>query len=76
MTTEQSPTQLRFPCQGFAGGTSGSPWIVRPSSRSLTGTIIGVIGGYQQGGDTSDISYSPYFGGDIQRLYQRAVAAG
>ena len=74
-TTKQSPTQLKFPCAGFAGGTSGSPWIVRPSSRSLTGTIIGVIGGYQQGGDTSDISYSPYFGSDIRQLYEKALAA-
>ena len=74
-TIRQSPTQLEFPCQGFAGGTSGSPWVVRPSTRTLTGTIIGVIGGYQEGGNTSDISYSPYFGADIQQLYERALAA-
>lgn len=74
-TSEESATQLRFPCQGFAGGTSGSPWVVRPSLRTLTGTIIGVVGGYQEGGDSSDISYSPYFGADVERLYRRAVAA-
>ena len=74
-TTEQSTTQLKFPCDGFTGGTSGSPWVVRASTRTLTGTIVGVIGGYQQGGDTADISYSPYFGSAIQRLYQQAISA-
>lgn len=74
-TSEQSPTQLRFACQGFPGGTSGSPWVVRPNNTSHTATIVGVIGGYQEGGDTPDISYSPYFGSDIQRLYEQALAA-
>jgi V8-like Glu-specific endopeptidase len=74
-TTEYSPTQLRFACQGYSGGTSGSPWVVRLDTRSNTGTIIGVIGGYQQGGDTSDVSYSAYFGADVQQLYERALAA-
>jgi hypothetical protein len=29
-------------------------------TRSRTGTIVGVIGGYQQGGDTPAVSYSAY----------------
>ncbi len=73
-TSEFSPTQLRFACQGYSGGTSGSPWVVHLDTRSETGTIIGVIGGYQEGGDTSDVSYSVYFGADVERLYQQALA--
>jgi hypothetical protein len=42
--------------------------------RTRTGTIVGVIGGYQEGGSTPAISYSPYLGEEIQRLYRQAVA--
>jgi len=73
-TSEHSPSQLRFDCGGFTGGTSGSPWITRLDPLTRTGTIVGVIGGYQQGGDTPAISYSPYLGEEIQRLYRQAVA--
>lgn len=34
---------------------SGSPWVTHFDTRSRTGTIVGVIGGYQQGGDTPSI---------------------
>jgi V8-like Glu-specific endopeptidase len=68
-TTKQSATQLRFACGGFPEGTSGSPWIA-------AGGIVGVIGGYQKGGDTPAVSYSPYLGTAIEKLYARAVAAG
>jgi V8-like Glu-specific endopeptidase len=74
-TSRQSATQLRFECGGFTGGTSGSPWVTHFDSRTRTGTIIGVIGGYQRGGDTPSISYSAYLGGGIQRLYQQAMSA-
>jgi len=33
-----------------------------------------VIGGYQEGGATDDVSYSPYFGARIKALYERALA--
>ncbi len=39
-----------------------------------SGTIVGVIGGYQEGGDTAATSYSSYLGAAVQRLYQQAVA--
>ncbi|MCL2585045.1 MAG: trypsin-like serine protease [Streptosporangiales bacterium] len=71
-TTEQSPTQLRFNCAGFYDGTSGSPFVTHFSPLSRTGTIIGVIGGYQQGGDTPSVSYSSYFGSGIESLYSEA----
>jgi len=73
-TSRQSATQLRFECGGFTGGTSGSPWVTHFDRRTRTGTIIGVIGGYQEGGDTDAVSYSPYLGPAIQRLYEQAIA--
>lgn len=74
MTSRQSATQLRFDCGGFSGGTSGSPWVTGFDPVTRTGTIIGVIGGYQEGGDTDAVSYSSYFGPGIRQLYQRAEA--
>jgi V8-like Glu-specific endopeptidase len=74
-TSRFSGTQLRFECAGFTGGTSGSPWVTRFSAGPHTGTIVGVIGGYQQGGDTPSVSYSVRFGPAILRLYRQAVAA-
>jgi V8-like Glu-specific endopeptidase len=73
-TSQQSSAQLRFNCGGFTGGTSGSPWVTRFDPGSRTGTIVGVIGGYQQGGDTAAISYSCYFGPAIHALYAQAIA--
>jgi V8-like Glu-specific endopeptidase len=75
-TSRLSATQLRFVCGGFTGGTSGSPWIMHFDRITRTGTIIGVIGGYQQGGDTDSISYSAYLGQAIGLLYRQAIAAG
>lgn len=74
-TTKQSATQLRFDCAGFYSGTSGSPWVTKFQLHAHTGTIVGVIGGYQQGGDTDSVSYSSYFGPAIRALYEQAVAS-
>ena len=38
--------------------------------------LLGVIGGYEDGGTTPDVSYSPYFGDAVQALYRRAIATG
>jgi Trypsin len=73
-TSRQSATQLRFECAGYTGGTSGSPWVTRFVPRSRTGTIVGVIGGYQEGGNTPSVSYSVHFGSGTARLYAQAVA--
>jgi V8-like Glu-specific endopeptidase len=73
-TSRQSRYQMRFACKGYSPGTSGSPWLARFDARTGTGLIIGVIGGYQDGGDTADVSYSPYFGKRIERLYFAAGA--
>jgi V8-like Glu-specific endopeptidase len=74
-TIKQSATQLRFNCAGFYSGTSGSPWVTKYHLGPHTGTIVGVIGGYQQGGDTNSVSYSSYFGPVIRALYQQAEAS-
>ncbi len=74
-TSRVSSTALRFACPGYSGGTSGSPWVIKFSPRWHTGTIIGVIGGYKEGGDTPYVSYSDRIGPAIQRLYQQAEAA-
>jgi V8-like Glu-specific endopeptidase len=73
-TSQQSATQLQFNCGGYSDGTSGSPWVTRFDTRSRTGTIVGVIGGYQQGGDTPSVSYSAYFGSGIHQLYEQAIS--
>ena len=38
--------------------------------------MIGVIGGYQQGGDTPQVSYSATLGTNAAALYREAVADG
>jgi V8-like Glu-specific endopeptidase len=73
-TAEQSASQLKFSCGGFTGGTSGSPWITGFDSATGTGHIVGVIGGYQQGGDTASVSYSAYLDDAIKQLYDEAIA--
>jgi V8-like Glu-specific endopeptidase len=70
-----SATQLRFECGGYADGTSGSPWVTHFDPRTRNGTIVGVIGGYQQGGDTASVSYSSYLGQDAMDLYREAAGA-
>ena len=72
-TTQQSQYQMRIACTGFPGGTSGSPWLTSFDKATRTGTVIGVIGGYQQGGDSDDVSYSPYFDEEVQGLYNEAA---
>jgi V8-like Glu-specific endopeptidase len=74
-TSEESATQLQFDCGSFTDGTSGSPWIANANPQTGTGTIVGIIGGYQQGGDTPAISYSSYLGTGVQSLYEQAVSA-
>ncbi|WP_374777889.1 trypsin-like peptidase domain-containing protein [Streptomyces sp. NBC_01310] len=65
---------LRINCSGYPGGTSGGPFLVRYDGRTGTGDVVGVIGGWKTGGDKADTSYSSYFGADIRKLYEKAVA--
>ena len=61
--------RLRFTCDGYPNGTSGSPWIIYGNS------AFGLLGGYQQGGDTPSVSYSPYFSASVRNLYDAANRA-
>jgi V8-like Glu-specific endopeptidase len=71
---EFSPTQLEFNCSGYANGTSGGPLLEDISPSTGLGTVIGVIGGYELGGDTSSVSYAARFGSMVANLYQAAIA--
>ncbi|MEU2951041.1 hypothetical protein [Streptomyces xanthochromogenes] len=62
---------LEIPCNGFAAGVSGGPFIRNFDGKR--GDVIGVIGGYKTGGTTDDISYSSQFDADVVRLYNQAV---
>ncbi len=64
--------QMEFYCHGFWTGTSGGPWIIGYNARNGTGTVFGVIGGYELGGDYEWASYSAYFGSAARTLYQQA----
>nr|WP_239154872.1 trypsin-like peptidase domain-containing protein [Amycolatopsis sp. FDAARGOS 1241] len=68
-TTRSDTYQQRVECPGFPDGTSGAPWVTGADPVTGLGTVVGVIGGYEAGGDTPDVSYSAYFDDDIQRLY-------
>jgi len=70
-----SPTQLEFDCGGYPNGTSGGPFLANVSASSGQGTVIGVIGGYEQGGDTPQVSYSAVFGTAVAGLYQTAESS-
>jgi V8-like Glu-specific endopeptidase len=67
-TSAVSASQLRIACTSYGGGTSGSPWVTRDHR------VIGVIGGYEEGGDSPDVSYSPYFGPEVEGLYEQAIS--
>jgi V8-like Glu-specific endopeptidase len=69
-----SPDQLQFDCTGYSFGTSGSPLLSGVSPSTGLGTLIGVIGGYEKGGDTSGVSYAARFGPSVDALYRTALA--
>ncbi len=71
--SEFSATQMRFDCDNFTTGTSGSPFLIDVDAATGEGTVIGVIGGYQEGGDTPDVSYAATFGSAVQALYDVAT---
>jgi V8-like Glu-specific endopeptidase len=70
-----SATQLEFDCDGYTDGTSGAPFLVQVDRTSGQGTVIGVIGGYEEGGDVPSVSYSVTFGRNVSSLYRTAAAA-
>jgi len=68
--------QLEFDCGGYPDGTSGGPFLSEVDQLTGQGLVIGVIGGYQQGGNTPQVSYSAVLGPNAAALYQIAVAGG
>ncbi|WP_246102451.1 trypsin-like serine peptidase [Streptomyces piniterrae] len=69
----QGPSQFRFPCPGFPDGTSGGPLLTDLDPATGTGSLIGVIGGLDGGGDDTT-SYSSRFGEGVAALYRRATS--
>jgi V8-like Glu-specific endopeptidase len=76
VATDFSPTQYQFDCGGFTDGTSGSPLLADAGTLGGGETVIGVIGGYQQGGDTPSVSYAAKFSASLSTLYKTALAEG
>jgi V8-like Glu-specific endopeptidase len=68
-----SATQYEFDCGGFTDGTSGSPLLANVDTPEGSDTVIGVIGGYQQGGYTAAISYAAKFSANLSYLYKTAL---
>ncbi len=66
-------SQLVFRCRGYTDGTSGGPFLVH-ATRTGRGTVMGEIGGFEKGGSTPDVSYSPRFGSQVTALYKKATA--
>jgi V8-like Glu-specific endopeptidase len=64
--------QMEFYCYDYWDGTSGGPWIIGYNGEHGTGTIFGVIGGYEQGGDYNWASYSAYFSWPTLELFMQA----
>ncbi|MEU6231220.1 trypsin-like peptidase domain-containing protein [Streptomyces sp. NPDC047042] len=64
--TAHSRTQQRIECPHFTDGTSGSPWV------DVEGDVVGVLGGFEQGGATDDVSYSAVLGSAAADLYREA----
>jgi V8-like Glu-specific endopeptidase len=66
--------QMVFDCGGFTNGTSGGPFLMHVSRKTGRGGVFGVIGGYQQGGDTPSVSYSALFRRNVADLFKQASA--
>jgi V8-like Glu-specific endopeptidase len=65
--------QMEFDCGGYTDGTSGGPFLANVHPATGLGAVLGVIGGYEQGGDTPSVSYSARFGQAVRDLYGKAV---
>ncbi|MEU1630438.1 FG-GAP-like repeat-containing protein [Streptomyces sp. NPDC020096] len=69
--------QMQMKCGGFYGGVSGGPWITHYDAQTRTGDVIGNVGGFFGGSNSSNVdwlNYSPIYDQEIQNLYDDAVA--
>jgi V8-like Glu-specific endopeptidase len=64
---------VQFDCDGYTTGTSGGPLIAAFNPLTGLGVVVGVIGGYQQGGNSNAVSYTSRFGQQVSALYAKAV---
>lgn len=65
-TLDEDQWQLDQP--GLDQGSSGGPWLTGPDDSE----ILAVTGGYQQGGDSPDVSYGADLGPAAQSAYRSA----
>jgi hypothetical protein len=72
VTQRLSPTQLVLPAPGLEDGTSGGPWL---RAGAAGPEIVGLTGGYEQGGYSFDTSYSTYLAGSFAALRDQAAQA-
>jgi V8-like Glu-specific endopeptidase len=75
-TSQPMADQLQFDCGGYTDGTSGGPFLADVDASTGQGTVIGVIGGLDQGGYTPQVSYSIEFESNVAVLFKKAVAGG
>ena len=68
-----TPRELQFDCNGFTTGTSGGPLLASVSATSGRGTVVGVIGGYEEGGNTPSVSYAAKLGANVRTLLKTAL---
>jgi V8-like Glu-specific endopeptidase len=68
--------QLEFDCQNYPGGTSGGPFLRGVDANTGLGTVVGVIGGFEAGGDTPDVTYASYFSPWVGALLAQAESKG
>ena len=66
-TSDAVPT---LACAGFAGGTSGGPWLTTTSDGGTS--VVAMVSGRNQGGCTDDVSYSAPFDETLTQLVAAA----
>jgi V8-like Glu-specific endopeptidase len=66
--------QMVFVCGGYTNGTSGGPFLEDVDPRTGDGYVVGVIGGYEEGGYLPSVSYSARFLRNIEALYKKALS--
>lgn len=67
---DQGGQDLMFNCAGFYDGASGAPFLTGLRTSKDAGTIVGVLGGYRDGGQSSSVSYASPFGAAVYDLWK------
>jgi V8-like Glu-specific endopeptidase len=73
--TESGSTYREATTPGFTDGTSGGPWLTGFDTATGLGTLVGDIGGYEEGGPSSGSpSYSDYWNSEFATVVSDAVS--